>query len=102
MIPVATKKKVALTYSEVVHLEGGKIKETWGYTNNLDMLAQLGLFQAPKVEKGKGEAIPDVPAPPDEPKKEEAAKDEPAKDEAKAEKKPKPKTTEAPKDDTAK
>lgn len=99
----ATKKKVALTYSEVVHLEGGKIKETWGYTNNLDMLAQLGLFQAPKVEKGKGEAIPDVPAEPDEPKKEEGAKDEPAKEEAKAEKKkPAPKTTEAPKDDTAK
>jgi len=87
----ATKKKVTLSYSEVVQLEGGKIKETWGYTNGLDMLAQLGLFEAPKVTKAAAgsEGPPkDVPAPPDDapadaPKKGDAPKkDAPAKGDA--------------------
>lgn len=43
----ATKKKVDLSYSEVARLDGGKIAESWGYSNGLEMLADLGLFTAP-------------------------------------------------------
>lgn len=47
----ATNKKVNLQYSELVRYEGGKIAESWGYYNNLDLLAQLGLFTSPKDVK---------------------------------------------------
>ncbi|HET6583007.1 MAG TPA: ester cyclase [Nannocystaceae bacterium] len=76
----ATKKKVNLAYSEVARLDGGKIAETWGYTNSLDMMAQLGLFTAPPKPEKAGDAA----APRDEGK---AAADDAkadAKDDAKA------------------
>ena len=43
----ATKKKVDLAYGEVMRMDAGKIAESWGYTNGLEMLAELGLFTAP-------------------------------------------------------
>jgi predicted ester cyclase len=42
-----TKKKIELESSSVLHLEDGKIAESWGYSNHLQLLHQLGLFEAP-------------------------------------------------------
>jgi predicted ester cyclase len=102
----ATNKKVNLAYSELVRLEEGKIAETWGYWNNLDLLAQLGVFTPPKEAKSSTpyEGPPKVEDPDEEKAAEEGegeAKDEDAKakkgkkakgaDEAKDEKADKPK-----------
>lgn len=43
----ATKKKIDLSYSEVMRIDGGKIAEAWGYSNGLELLAELGVFTAP-------------------------------------------------------
>ena len=50
----ATNKAVDLHYSALHRFENGKIKESWGFTNGLEMLAALGLFEAkPKVAAKK-------------------------------------------------
>lgn len=74
----ATNKKVNLTYAELVHFQDGKIAETWGYSNNLDLLAQLGMFTPPEpTESSAGyESPPDVPDPDEEGDGGEQADDE--------------------------
>jgi hypothetical protein len=64
----ASNKKVKLAYAEMVRLEEGKIAEMWGYWNNLDLLAQLGAFTPPKVEKSSApyEGPPKVEDPDEE------------------------------------
>jgi hypothetical protein len=44
----ATKKKVKLDHSAVMRLEDTKIAEMWGYSNHLQLLAQIGAFELPK------------------------------------------------------
>jgi predicted ester cyclase len=43
-----TKKKVDFGYAELARLDGGKIAESWSYSNGLELLAQLGLFAPPE------------------------------------------------------
>ncbi len=43
----ATSKPVEVSFGEVARLDGGKVAESWGYTNGLEMLAELGVFTAP-------------------------------------------------------
>ncbi len=85
----ATNKKVDLAFSEIVRFEDGKIAESWGYHNNLDMMAQLGLFTPPKVEKSSTpyEGPPKGVDDPEEEKAEEAKADEKKADEKKADEK---------------
>ncbi len=42
-----TKKKVDVFFSEVSRMQDGKLAESWGYANHLQLLAQLGVFTAP-------------------------------------------------------
>lgn len=42
-----TKKKIDVFFSELGRVQDGKLVESWGYGNNLQLLAQLGLFPAP-------------------------------------------------------
>jgi predicted ester cyclase len=83
----ATGKKVNLAYAELVRLEEGKIAETWGYWNNLDLLAQLGVFTPPKVTKSSApyEGPPKVADPDDEKADGEAADKAPPDEAAPAE-----------------
>lgn len=56
----ATKKKVDLGYAELARLDGGKIAESWSYSNGLEMLADLGLFApAPVVALAPADAKKD-------------------------------------------
>ncbi len=71
----ATQKKVNLTYAELAHLENGKITETWGYSNNLDLLAQLSACSprpSPASRPRSTRALPMYPIPTMRPRKSRA------------------------------
>lgn len=43
----ATGKPVSIDYAEIIKFENGKIKESWGYMNPGQLMAQLGLAPPP-------------------------------------------------------
>ncbi len=78
----ATKKKVDMGYAELGRLEGGKLAESWSYSNGLELLADLGLF-APPTKPAELKVEPKA----DDAKADDAKADDAKADDAKAEKK---------------